>query len=212
MNNTWKVWNNTLASLPFTPSAVLEDGKTALVIVDMVNGFLTEGVLASPRSASVLPACASLLRLAKSLALPTVMFADCHDAGCIEFHSFPPHCIRGTSESRPAPVLEEIGGYQLIEKNSTNGALTPEFQCWLQDHADITRIVVCGVCTDICVMQFCLTLKTLCNQADRPMEVLVPCNAVETYDVPGHDAEFCGSAALMFMQQAGITLTREIRR
>ena len=74
----------------------------------------------------------------------------------------------------------------------------------------MTRIVVCGVCTDICVMQFCLTLKTLCNQADRPMEVMVPVNAVETYDAPGHNAELCGSVALQLMAQAGITLVKEI--
>ena len=71
--------------------------------------------------------------------------------------------------------------------------------------------IVCGVCTDICVMQFCLTLKTLCNQANRPMEVLVPVNAVETYDAPGHNADECNAAALQFMQQAGIMLTSEIR-
>ena len=100
----------------------------------------------------------------------------------------------------------------MIEKNSTNGAITPEFQKWLNspNYQHIERIVVCGVCTDICVMQFCLTLKTLCNQANRPMEVLVPVNAVETYDAPGHNADLCGMMALQFMQQAGITLTKRI--
>lgn len=194
------------------------DGKTALVIVDMVNGFLTEGVLSSPRSASVLPACERLLTFAMGWGLPTVAFADCHEPDCIEFASFPPHCIKGTSEAEIAPSLRRIGGdlnpqrnrdnsYYLIEKNSTNGAITPEFQKWLGEHEQITRIVVCGVCTDICVMQFCLTLKTLSNQANRPMEVIVPADAVETYDAPGHDAAYCNAAALMLMQQAGITVT-----
>ena len=195
---------------PNTSAKTLTDGQTALVIVDMVNGFLTEGVLSSPRSASVLPACEKLLAFAKANALPAVAFADCHEPDCIEFASFPPHCIRGTSESEIAPALQAIGGYLLIEKNSTNGAITPAFQAWLQEHPDITRIVVCGVCTDICVMQFSLTLKTLCNQADRPMQVLLPVNAVETYDAPGHNADECNAAALQFMAQAGITLTNAI--
>ena len=195
---------------PMTNAQMLRDGKTALVIVDMVNGFLTEGVLSSPRSASILPACETLLQFAKDNRIPTVAFADCHEPDCIEFQSFPPHCIRGTSESELAPRLEQISGYLKIEKNSTNGAITPEFQTWLAKNAAITRIVVCGVCTDICVMQFCLTLKTLCNQANRPMEVLVPVNVVETYDAPGHNADECNAAALQFMAQAGITLTCEI--
>lgn len=198
------------ANYPITSADTLKDGKTALVIVDMVNGFLTEGVLSSPRSASVLPECEKLLQFAKDNALPAVAFADCHEPDCIEFASFPPHCIRGTSESEIAPSLVKIGGYLKIEKNSTNCAITPEFQAWLAENAGITRIVVCGVCTDICVMQFCLTLKTLCNQANRPLEVLLPVNAAETYDAPGHNAEACNAAALQFMVQAGITLTSGI--
>ena len=208
MNTALQNWTETLAKLPETPANALNDGKTALVIVDMVNGFLTEGVLSSPRSAAVLPACEALLR--NMPAFPKVAFADCHEPDCIEFASFPPHCIRGTSESEIAPSLREIGGYLLIEKNSTNGAITPAFQEWLTENDDVTRIVVCGVCTDICVMQFCLTLKTLCNQAERPMEVLVPLNAVATYDAPGHNADLCEALALQFLQQAGITLTKRI--
>ena len=210
MNTALQNWTETLAKLPETPANALNDGKTALVIVDMVNGFLTEGALSSPRSAAVLPACEALLRNMQDDAFPKVAFADCHEPDCIEFASFPPHCIRGTSESEIAPGLREIGGYLLIEKNSTNGAITPEFQKWLAENNDVTRIVVCGVCTDICVMQFCLTLKTLCNQAERPMEVLVPLNAVATYDAPGHNADLCEALALQFLQQAGITLTKKI--
>lgn len=203
-------WNTALADLPVIPSETLNDGAAALVIVDMVNGFLTEGVLSSPRSASVLPACENLLRLANAYQLPTVAFADCHEPECIEFASFPPHCIRGTSESEIAPGLQAIGGYTRIEKNSTNGAITPQFRAWLDTNPQLRRIVVCGVCTDICVMQFCLTLKTLCNQDGRPMELLVPVNAVETYDAPNHNADDFGSAALLLMQQAGITLVQKI--
>lgn len=211
MNQAFQDWNNQLAALPATSAAQLRDGKTALVIVDMVNGFLTEGVLSSPRSASVLPACEQLLQFAKENAIPTVAFADCHEPDCIEFASFPPHCIRGTSESEIAPSLQKIGGYLKIEKNSTNGFLTPAFQRWLADNPAIARIVVCGVCTDICVMQFCLTLRTFCNQSERVMEVLLPVNTVETYDAPGHNAALCGSMALQFMAQAGIVLTKEVR-
>ena len=180
--------------------------NTALVIVDMVNGFLTEGPLSSPRSAAVLPACEALLQAAKDRGLPVIAFADCHEPDCIEFASFPPHCIRGTSESEIAPSLRAIGGFTVIEKNSTNGAIHPDFQAWLAANAGLTRIVVCGVCTDICVMQFCLTLKTLCNQADRALEVVLVPEAAATYDAPGHDGDASQAAALQFMAQAGIRL------
>jgi len=197
-------------NLSAVESTTFLDNQTALVIVDMVNGFLTEGVLSSPRSASVLPETEKLLRFFKNHDLPCVAFADCHEPDCIEFQSFPPHCIRGTSESEIAPSLTEIGGFIRIEKNSTNGFLTPEFQDFLNQHQELGRIVVCGVCTDICVMQFSLTLKTYCNQQNRNLEVLLPVNAVETYDAPGHPADAMQSAALQIMEQAGIHLISEV--
>jgi len=199
-----------MQNLTPTESREFLDQNTALVIVDMVNGFLTEGVLSSPRSASVLPECEKLLKFFKENNLPCVAFADCHEPDCIEFNSFPPHCIRNTSESEIAPKLQKIGGYLKIEKNSTNGFLTPEFQEFIRTNPEIQKIVVCGVCTDICVMQFCLTLKTYCNQENRNLEVLLPVNAVETYDSPDHDADSMQNAALAIMAQAGIKLTSEV--
>ncbi len=207
--NILNEWRQQCSTLPGLQAGTLCDGKTMLVIVDMVNGFLTEGVLSSPRAASVLPAVENLLLFAKNSGIPVIAFADCHEPDCIEFDSFPPHCIRGTSESEIAPSLQKIGGYRIIEKNSTNGFLVPAFQEIMQK-PDVQRMVVCGVCTDICVMQFALTLKTFCNQNDRKMEVVIPVNTVETYDAPGHNAELLQAAALQIMQQAGITLVKEV--
>ena len=59
-------------------------------------------------------------------------------------------------------------------------------------------------------MQFCLTLKTYCNQQNRKLEVLLPVNAVETYDAPNHSADAMQNAALTIMNQAGIKLTSEV--
>ncbi len=203
-------WKNTLEKLEPISSGVLLDGKTALVIVDMVNGFLTEGPLASPRSASILPAVEQLLSFARQNGIPTAAFADCHEPDCIEFQSFPPHCIRGTSESEIASSLCEIGGFVRIEKNSTNGFLTQGFQDFIQAYPQCERFVVCGVCTDICVMQFALSLKTFGNQSDRTMEIILPINTAATYDAPGHNGDLMQTMALQFMAQAGITLVKEV--
>ena len=186
------------------------DGKTALVIVDMVNGFLTEGVLSSPRSASVLPECEKLLQFFAEHHLPCVAFADCHEPECLEFQQFPPHCLKNTSESQLAPSLQKIGGYVLIEKNSTNGFFAPEFQEFFRKHDELENFLVCGVCTDICVMQFCLTLKTFCNQQNKPVQIIVPVNAVETYDAPNHSAEKMQNAAFDFLMQSGVNLVCEV--
>lgn len=209
MNQALNNWKNTLEALPSLPVSALRDGKTALVIVDMINGFLTEGPLASPRSASVLPAVEKLLCFAKENAVPAAAFADCHKPDSIEFQAFPPHCLAGTSESEIASSLCEIGGFTRIEKNSTNGFLTEGFQEFLAANPECERFVVCGVCTDICVMQFALALKCYANQQNRPLEVIVPVNAVETYDAPAHNADLMQTMALQMLANAGITLVKE---
>lgn len=203
-------WKKQLSELPAVPGDSFLDGRTGLVIVDMINGFLTEGILSSQRALSVLPAVEKLLTFANTNQLPCVAFADCHEPDCIEFNSFPPHCIKGTSESEIAPSLCEIGGFQKIEKNSTNGFLTPEFQNFFNQHSELEQIILCGVCTDICVMQFALTLKTFCNQNNRHLEIIIPVNAVETYDAPNHCADVMQTVALQMMTQAGIKLISEV--
>lgn len=203
-------WKKQLSELPAVPGDSFLDGRTGLVIVDMINGFLTEGILSSQRALSVLPAVEKLLTFANTNQLPCVAFADCHEPDCIEFNSFPPHCIKGTSESEIAPSLCEIGGFQKIEKNSTNGFLTPEFQNFFHQHSELEQIILCGVCTDICVMQFALTLKTFCNQNNRHLEIIIPVNAVETYDAPNHCADVMQTVALQMMTQAGIKLISEV--
>lgn len=211
MNQALSAYRSDLEALSCTPASVLTDGKTALVIVDMINGFLTEGILSSPRSASILPAVENLLRFAKENSIPTAAFADCHEKDSIEFQAFPPHCLKGTSESEIAPSLCGIGGFTRIEKNSTNGFLTEGFQEFLAAHPECERFVVCGVCTDICVMQFALSLKCFGNQCNRALEVIVPVNAVETYDAPAHNADLMQTMALQMLANAGITLTGEVQ-
>ncbi|MDE6731117.1 MAG: cysteine hydrolase [Oscillospiraceae bacterium] len=185
---------------------ILKKENTMLVIVDMINGFLTQGALASPRCADILPAVEELLHSAKENQIPCIAFADSHRPDSLEFQSFPVHCLKNTLESELAPSLQEIGGFQRIEKNSTNGFFAPDFQKYLWIHPELQNVIVCGVCTDICVMQFALTLKAWANQNQKNLNLFIPVNAVATYDAPGHDAESLQKTALEIMAQAGIHL------
>ena len=200
-----------IQNLPVMQIRDFSGNKTALVIIDMINGFLTEGTLASERCAEILPAVEKLLNLAKENQIPCIAFADAHEPDCPEFASFPLHCLKHTSESELALSLKEIGGFQRIEKNSTNGFFAPDFQEFLGQHLDLENVILCGVCTDICVMQFALTLKSFCNQNQKNLHIYVPVNAVETYDAPGHDGDRMQMAALQILTQAGIILISEVK-
>ena len=62
---------------------------------------------------------------------------------------------KGTKYEDLAAKLNEI-----IEKNSTNGFFAMD----IADYAYLDNFIVVGCCTDICVYQFVLALKTYFNQ------------------------------------------------
>lgn len=188
----------------------LEANETALIIVDMVNGFVKEGPMSSPRIQTIIPAISDLMTLAKEQKIEMLAFADCHEESSIEFTSYPPHCLVGSTESEIIDELKEVGGYELVLKRSTNGFLEPAFHDWLKSHPQITQFIVVGDCTDICVEQFVITLKTYFTTLNRPSRIIIPTNAVETYDSEPHAGDFMNVIALYKMQMNGIEIVREI--
>ena len=197
-------------SLPAMSISEVDPKKSLLVIVDIVNGFVREGAMASPLVEDIIPPTVSLMEKCKSKNIPSVAFADCHAADCAEFSSFPPHCIKDTSESEIVDEIRQAGGYTLIEKNSTNGFHEKSFTDYLADKSDIDTFIVTGDCTDICVLQFCLTLKTRYTAQNKNIDIIIPINCVETYDAPWHDADFMNIAAYKLMKDSGIRFVSEI--
>lgn len=202
---------NEINGLPTMSLSDFAPEKTAMIVVDVINGFIREGAMASPLVEDIIPEVAKLMDKCNKAEIPVVAFADCHKEDCSEFASFPPHCIENTSESELVDELKKVGGYFLMKKNSTNGFHEKIFkQCLIQNPTTNTFIVV-GDCTDICVMQFCLTLKTWYTQQNRNIDIYIPVNAVETYDAPGHDADFMNIAAYKMMKDSGIRFVKEIK-
>jgi len=199
-----------IEKLPSVRLSDLNPEETALVIVDMINGFVREGALQSPRAEALIPEISRLSEACDKHKIAKIAFADNHTGLSPEFDSYPEHCLAGTSESEIVDELKEIGGYLLIPKNSTNGFHEEEFRKWLAQNQGINTFIVTGVCTDICVQQFAITLKTWFNKMNRKSRVIVPANAVDTYDLGVHDAELAHIMALYNMSINGIELVSKI--
>lgn len=197
-------------ALPTMSLSELSPEKTALIVVDVVNGFIREGAMSSPLIESIIPTVAALMESCKSRGIPVAAFADCHKEGCAEFASFPPHCLENTSESELADELKAVGGYLLIKKNSTNGFHEEQFKTFLSGIPDTDTFIVTGDCTDICVLQFCLALKTWFTKQDKQVRIIVPVNCVETYDAPYHDADFMNIAAYKLMKDSGVAFVSAV--
>jgi nicotinamidase-related amidase len=202
-----------LEMLEKLPSLHLENfntGSTAFVMVDMLNGFAREGALKSPRVERLIPTIKGLLQKCEDRNIKKLAFADSHTKESPEFLAYPPHCMEGTYESEVVDEIKELGGYTLIPKNSTNGFLEEGFQNWLKENPDIKTFIVTGDCTDICILQFSVTLKTWFNIKNENARIIVPMNGVDTYDLGTHNGDLMHVMALYNMIQNGVEVVREV--
>jgi nicotinamidase-related amidase len=200
-----------MEKLPVIKLADLPGEQTALVIVDMINGFTREGALMSPRVEGVIPEIVRLSIACDEQRMKKLAFADCHTEVSPEFEAYPVHCMSGTFEAEIVDEIKEAGGYQLILKNSTNGFLEEDFQAWLAQNPQTRTFIVTGDCTDICVQQFAITLKTFFNKNNQKARIIVPVNAVETYDLGMHQADFVAVMALYNMVINGVEVVAGVR-
>ncbi|MBE6753355.1 MAG: cysteine hydrolase [Ruminococcaceae bacterium] len=198
-----------LHSLPELDVSSLAAEKAALIIVDMINGFVKEGALASPNALAINGTIAGLAALCKANGMSIAALADSHGEESPEFSAFPIHCMSGTAESQITDEILASCDAVRIEKNSTNGFLEPAFKEWLES-LDTTTFVITGVCTDLCVLQLACTLKSWFNSINRPSRVIVPVDCAATYDGGSHDSTLVGTMALYIMQTSGIELCSKI--
>jgi len=181
--------------------------KTGLFIVDMNNGFAKEGALSSPRVEKIINPIADFGKSISSKINTIVAFTDTHNEYDVELKSYPPHCLRGDKESEIVKEILDINNLEILEKNSTNGF----FVMNIEKYKNIDNFIVVGCCTDICVYQFTITLKTYFNQNNLDKKIIVPMNLVETYDIDMiHSGDFLNTVFFNSMMQNGIDVVKSI--
>lgn len=173
-----------------------------LLVVDVINGFLKEGNMAFESGQKVIEPIKYLMEDFIKKGHKVVTFRDQHFPDSLEFKSYPKHCVINTDE---VLLVSELAHFEDdiidIAKNSTNGTNTVEFQQLLSDNV-FEEVVVVGVCTDICVLQSVLSLITYFYQNDLDTKVVVVKDAVDTFDLEGHDANEFNEFSLKLMENA----------
>ncbi|MGL5977386.1 MAG: cysteine hydrolase family protein [Erysipelotrichaceae bacterium] len=200
-----RIEQEVLAGLPVLQPKELQ--RPICFVIDMVEGFVLHGPLSDSHISNLDQGIIALLSHIER----AVFACDHHIPGAREFSSFPEHCLDATDESQ---IMESLRPYakETIQKNSTNTFLAPAFQAQLAEYiAQHDDFVLVGCCTDICVMQFALTLNTYFNQEDlREKRVIVVADLVETYDAPWHAASEYNKIALALLQQSGVSVVSRI--
>ncbi|SDI47293.1 cysteine hydrolase family protein [Alteribacillus bidgolensis] len=191
------------------PAKTLHDidpATTALVVIDMVNGFAKQGTLYHQNIENLIEPIRQTMKGAKAMGIPIIGFGDAHEKNSVEFHIFPEHCLEKTEESAFVPELQEIGTDVWIPKKSTNSFLEEQFQEWLKENKQIGTFIVAGDCTDICILQFVLSMTAFFTKEGQEKRVIVPVNLVDTFSHEDHPSEAVNLFSFYLMEQAGAEL------
>ena len=198
-----------LSFIEFDPAA--EGRKAGFVIVDEINGFATVGAGAlAPTEpdefiTNMVAETVLLARYFTAQGWPILAFQDTHIPGKPE-PPYPPHCEAGTGEEELVPELkwlEEDENTTLVRKDCINGFIgamredgSNAVTDWVTENG-ITDLLVVGICTDICVMDFVLTSLSARNHDMMPglKDIYVYDEGCATYHLPRHVAEEIGHGA-----------------
>jgi nicotinamidase-related amidase len=178
-------WMSSLSSLSLNQAVPLPE-RTALISIDVTNGFCKKGALADERVASIVTPVVRLLKLGWKHGIRHIVLSqDTHEPEALEFSAYPAHCVRDTDESEAVSEIKSLPFYdqmKILQKNSIAPQIHSGFEEWLKAHPFIETFIVVGDCTDICTYQMAIFLKAEANAYHRQRRVIVPEDCVNTYD------------------------------
>jgi nicotinamidase-related amidase len=150
--------------------------RTALVVVDMQNDFVTEGgSLVVPDAESTIPAIGTLLELARAYGMRVVFTQDSHRDGDPEWRIWPEHAREDSWGWQIVEALAPREDETVIRKVRYDGfygtSLDHLLRLW-----GVSTLVICGTVANICVHY------TAASAALRWYDVVIPRDAVSALD------------------------------
>jgi len=123
--------------------------KKAIIVVDMINDFVT-GKIGSLRAQKIVPNIAALLKKARKQGITVIYLRDAHMVNDKELGIWGQHAMKDTQGSEIIPELKPEKNDIIIEKKWYSGFVDTELPAILKKMGADTLIFV-GVSTDICV-------------------------------------------------------------
>jgi len=156
--------------------------KTALIIIDMLNDFVSEkGALYCGKSSrEIIPVIVQEIEKTRKENGLIIFLRDSHDEDDLEFKMFPRHCVQDTWGSRIIDEIEVKPEDIIIPKKRYSGFYGTDLEKVLREHY-ITNVKITGVCTSICVMD------TVGGLRNRDYPVTVYKNGVADFDPEAHE-------------------------
>lgn len=181
-----------------------------LLVVDMVNGFVTKGDLHDKEIGKIVPRQIELLKEAKANNHLVVFIKDTHTEESTENKRFGKlrHCIEGSGEEE---VIDKLKPFEedaiSIQKNSTSFMEAPDFRELIEKTTNLKTVDVVGCCTDICDFNGTMGLANYFDQWNRDVEIYMHQDAIATLAEEARQNYV--DAANLLMKQQGIRLVKK---
>ena len=208
---------STLVAIDNLPSIPISSllGNTALICIDMNNGFCKQGLLYNNRMKALIPKISEIAHIFDKIKeLPILLVTNFHQENDLEFNIYPRHCVIGTAEAEIVDELKDLKNFRIIGKNCTNSLVINPFIENIQNlyAKGIKRFLVVGGCTDICVYQLCIYLNTFFLHLNLPAEIIVPVSAIDTFDFKpfNHNADLMNIVFTYSMMSNGIKVVKDL--
>ncbi len=149
-------------------------GRTAVVVIDMLNDFVT-GPLGCDRAERIVPRLGSLLDRARAKGVPVIYLCDAHRKGVDrELDLWGDHAIAGTAGADVIPELAPRPGDHVVRKRRYSGFHGTDLDMLLRE-LRVDRLVITGMQAHICVRH------TAADAFFRGYGVTVPSDGIEAF-------------------------------
>ena len=124
--------------------------KTAVIVVDMLNDFVT-GALGCDRARALVPALERLIRAARDKGVPVIYTNDSHRKGIDhELTLWGDHALEGTKGAEVVPELAPAEGDFVVPKRRYSGFFQTDLHLLLRE-LGVEKLIMTGLHAHMCV-------------------------------------------------------------
>lgn len=136
----------------FHPMTKTNFQSEALIIIDMLNDFVIKGApLEVPGAIGIVSNIAKRINMAQKSGISVIYACDRHKKNDSEFRVWPPHAVEETKGAEVVDGLKPKEGDLIIYKTTYSSFFGTDLERCLKKNK-IKKLVLTGVCTEICVL------------------------------------------------------------
>ena len=158
----------------------MENSKTAILVVDMLNDFVT-GALKCERGMAIVPKTAKLLDEARKSGVKVIFCNDAHLKGIDhEFKIWGEHAIAGTKGAEVIPELNLCDKDYVVPKRRYSGFFHTDLDLLLRE-LKIDTVIMTGLHTHMCVRH------TTADAFSLGYDIVVAADATDSFTKEDYD-------------------------